>query len=128
MQPSFSAARSFRPSAECFVLSAWISLGLATPGHAQQGQGAAAAPTSAGGAVTLFQNVRIFDGKSGRLPGPSHVLVRGNRIERISATPICARASALPALQRLLRETTPGRRIHRCTPPNRPMVPDPCSI
>jgi imidazolonepropionase-like amidohydrolase len=39
-------------------------------------------------AVTVFQNVRIFDGKSGRLSGPSHVLVRGNRIERISVTPI----------------------------------------
>ena len=74
----------------CFVLSALLSLGLATPGHAQQGQGAAAAPTSAGGTVTLFQNVRIFDGKSGRLSAPSHVLVRGNRIERISATPIPA--------------------------------------
>jgi imidazolonepropionase-like amidohydrolase len=42
-------------------------------------------PTSA---VTVFQNVRIFDGKGGRLSGPSHVLVRGNKIERISATPI----------------------------------------
>lgn len=39
-------------------------------------------------AATVFQNVRIFDGKSGRLSGPSHVLVRGNKIERISATPI----------------------------------------
>jgi imidazolonepropionase-like amidohydrolase len=39
-------------------------------------------------AVTVFQNVRIFDGKGSRLSGPSHVLVRGNRIERISATPI----------------------------------------
>ena len=32
-------------------------------------------------ATTLFQNVRIFDGKSGRVTGPSDVLVRGNRIE-----------------------------------------------
>src|SRR5262249_37835707 len=39
-------------------------------------------------AVTLFENVRIFDGTNGRLSGPSHVLVRGNRIERISTTPI----------------------------------------
>ncbi len=39
-------------------------------------------------ATTVFQNVRIFDGKSGQLSGPSHVLVRGNRIERISSTPI----------------------------------------
>ncbi len=39
----------------------------------------------AAGAVTLFQNVRIFDGKSSALSGPSNVLVRGNTIERISA-------------------------------------------
>src|SRR5262245_16069235 len=36
----------------------------------------------------VFQNVRIFDGKSGQLSGPSHVLVHGNRIEHISSTPI----------------------------------------
>jgi imidazolonepropionase-like amidohydrolase len=39
-------------------------------------------------AVVVFHNVRIFDGKSGQLSGPSDVLVRGNKIERISATPI----------------------------------------
>jgi imidazolonepropionase-like amidohydrolase len=49
---------------------------------ALHGQGPAPATT------TVFQNVRIFDGKSGRLSGLSHVLVRGNRIERISVTPI----------------------------------------
>jgi imidazolonepropionase-like amidohydrolase len=36
--------------------------------------------------VTLFQNVRIFDGKSGTLSAPSHLLVRGNKIEKISTT------------------------------------------
>ena len=35
-------------------------------------------------AATLFQNVRIFDGKSGSLSEPQNVLVRGNKIERIS--------------------------------------------
>ena len=39
-------------------------------------------------AATVFQNVRIFDGKNGQLSEPSHVLVRGNKIERISSTPI----------------------------------------
>ena len=38
--------------------------------------------------ATVFQNVRIFDGKNGQLSEPSHVLVRGNKIERISSTPI----------------------------------------
>jgi imidazolonepropionase-like amidohydrolase len=38
--------------------------------------------------VTLFSNVRIFDGKADRLSAPSNVLVRGNIIEKISTTPI----------------------------------------
>src|SRR5262245_62363031 len=38
--------------------------------------------------VTVFSNVRIFDGKANELSTPSHVLVRGNIIERISTTPI----------------------------------------
>jgi imidazolonepropionase-like amidohydrolase len=37
-------------------------------------------------AVTLFSNVRIFDGKSATLSAPSHVLVRGNVIEKISTS------------------------------------------
>jgi imidazolonepropionase-like amidohydrolase len=39
-------------------------------------------------AAILFQNVRIFDGKSTTLSAPSNVLVRGNIIERISTSPI----------------------------------------
>ena len=42
---------------------------------------------------TLFHDVRIFDGKSGSLSAPSNVLVKGNVIERISATPIAAESS-----------------------------------
>jgi imidazolonepropionase-like amidohydrolase len=38
--------------------------------------------------ATVFENVRIFDVKSGQLSGPSHVLVRGNKIERISSSKI----------------------------------------
>src|SRR5215469_8087617 len=38
--------------------------------------------------VVLFQNVRVFDGKSGALSAPSNVLVRANKIERISTAPI----------------------------------------
>jgi len=38
--------------------------------------------------VTVVQNVHIFDGKNGRLSGLSNVLIRGNKIERISVTPI----------------------------------------
>ena len=45
-----------------------------------------AQPTSASGVV--FENVRIFDGRSPRLSGPSNVLVAGNVIRTISAAPI----------------------------------------
>ena len=38
--------------------------------------------------VTLFENVRIFDGENERLSEPSNVLVRGNKIEKISAAAI----------------------------------------
>jgi imidazolonepropionase-like amidohydrolase len=42
----------------------------------------------ASGAVTLFENVRIFDGRSATLSASSNVLVRGNKIETISIQPI----------------------------------------
>ena len=50
--------------------------------------------TLAGGATTLFQNVRIFNGKNAALSAPSNVLVRGNTIERISASPITVERNA----------------------------------
>jgi len=46
-------------------------------------------------AVTLFQNVRVFDGKSSSLSAPSNVLVKGNIIERISTAPISVESSAV---------------------------------
>jgi imidazolonepropionase-like amidohydrolase len=50
---------------------------------------AASSPAEAQLAVpTLFQNVRIFDGKSGAVSAPSSVLVRDNKIERISTSAI----------------------------------------
>jgi len=47
-------------------------------------------PAGAGnsGPITVFSNVRIFDGKSDKLSAPSYVLVRGNVIEKISTTPL----------------------------------------
>lgn len=38
--------------------------------------------------VTLFENVRIFDGRSPELSPPRNVLIRGNKIAKISADPI----------------------------------------
>src|SRR5262245_13694999 len=62
-------SRMFR-SGLTSVIPAALLLGVCHAGQAQE--------ATSGGAVTLFQNVRIFDGKSGSLSGPSHVLVRGN--------------------------------------------------
>jgi imidazolonepropionase-like amidohydrolase len=74
--------RQYRP----LVLAALI-VGLCQTGEAQEAKPASPA-TPSSGVVTLFQNVRIFDGKSSTLSGPKSVLVRGNQIERISAAPI----------------------------------------
>src|SRR6202171_852770 len=60
-----------------------MAVGLASAARAQGNP-----PTNAG--ATLFQNVRIFDGKGGSLSAPSSVLVKGNIIERISTVPIAA--------------------------------------
>ncbi|HYD15805.1 MAG TPA: amidohydrolase family protein, partial [Hyphomicrobium sp.] len=49
---------------------------------------AALSQEKATGPVTLFENVRVFDGKGSELSPPSNVLVRGNVIERVSADPI----------------------------------------
>ena len=45
--------------------------------------------------AVLFENVRVFDGKSAQLSGPTNVLVRGNKIEKISTAPIPVDRSAL---------------------------------
>jgi len=44
--------------------------------------------------TVVFQNVRIFDGRSNALSAPSNVLVRGNKIEKISPEPISVDRSA----------------------------------
>lgn len=63
-------------------------------------------PTPARTTSTLFENVRIFDGRNAALSAPSHVLVKDNIIERISADPIKIDADAnvrvIPAGGRVL--------------------------
>ena len=61
----------------CFLLLGGSSPALAAP--------AGSTPAPSPGPVTLFQNVRVFDGKGLGLSGPSDVLVRGNKIERIAS-------------------------------------------
>src|SRR5262245_53200684 len=60
-----------------------MAVGLASAAGAQGNP-----PANAG--ATLFQNVRIFDGKGASLSAPSNVLIKGNSIERISKEPIAA--------------------------------------
>jgi imidazolonepropionase-like amidohydrolase len=79
------------------LVFAALLVGLCQPGEAQEAQRAGPS-TLSGGAVTLFQNVRIFDGKSSTLSGPRNVLVRGNQIERISTDPIPTDRSATTVL------------------------------
>ena len=69
------------------VLAACI-LGFRQASMGQEAPGTAAPGALASGTATLFQNVRIFDGKSGALSAPSNVLVTGNKIEVISVNPI----------------------------------------
>jgi imidazolonepropionase-like amidohydrolase len=54
--------------------------------------GVAPPATRASSGATLFQHVRIFDGRTAALSAPSHVLVRGHTIERISASPLAVDA------------------------------------
>jgi imidazolonepropionase-like amidohydrolase len=81
-------------------LALCLSLGLAALviGHCRvslaqgdtdlEAPGLAPFPATLARGATLFQNVRIFDGKSDALSAPSDVLVKGNTIERISASSI----------------------------------------
>jgi imidazolonepropionase-like amidohydrolase len=68
------------------LVLAVLLVGLCQTGQAQVAPGAS--PSTTGGAITLFQNVRIFDGKSAALSAPVNVLIRGNIIEKISAEAI----------------------------------------
>ena len=85
-------------SAVCPKLIAALLLGLCPASLAQDyilaAPGSEPQATSGSKGATLFQNVRIFDGKSAALSAPSNVLVRGNIIERISPAPIAVDANA----------------------------------
>jgi imidazolonepropionase-like amidohydrolase len=69
------------------VLAA-LSIGMCQPSLAQGPSGSTPA------ASVLFQDVRIFDGKSSALSPVSSVLINGNVIKLISATPIAVEGNA----------------------------------
>ena len=79
-----------------YLLSAVIMACFLTPGTLAQEQ-----PTG-----VIFENVRIFNGTSGQLSGPSNVLVAGNVIKAISSAPI-----ADPAGTTVLRIRGNGRTL-----------------
>jgi imidazolonepropionase-like amidohydrolase len=74
------------------MLAAGLSIGLCHVSLAQEAPEVAPSATADDGGATLFQNVRIFDGKSEALSAPSNVLVNGNIVERISTAPIATEA------------------------------------
>jgi imidazolonepropionase-like amidohydrolase len=80
------------------LLAAALLVGLCQPGLAQYEAlelgPEDAAPILPAGGVTVFQNVRIFDGKNAALSAPSSVLVRSNIIEQISPNPAAAEDGA----------------------------------
>jgi imidazolonepropionase-like amidohydrolase len=82
-----------------FLASAALLVGFCQASSAQgdadlEAPGLEPFPTTLANSATLFQDVRIFDGKSAALSAPSNVLVRGNIIERISVSPIAVETNA----------------------------------
>src|SRR5690348_2193719 len=65
-----------------------IFLGLIGGAVAAASMWVASADAQERSAVTVIENVRIFDGTHPTLSAPSNVLVRGNIIEKISTSPI----------------------------------------
>jgi imidazolonepropionase-like amidohydrolase len=70
------------------TLSLTMMAGILAIGYCPTAAAQGGLPSQAPYAATLFENVRIFDGKNAALSASSHVLVRGNAIERISPAPI----------------------------------------
>src|SRR5262245_17180062 len=69
---------------------------------------AAAAQEHPRPAAVLFEDVRIFDGKSAQLSGPTNVLVRGNKIQTISSAPIQVDGSDTTRIEGAGRTLMPG--------------------
>lgn len=88
--PAAPEKENAMPGSRSRNLVATLALAGACMAH-ETPRAAAPAPVAAQPpAATLFQNVRIYDGKASALSGPANVLVIGNRIERVSSAPITA--------------------------------------
>jgi imidazolonepropionase-like amidohydrolase len=84
----------YRALASCISTVALLTLAVVFLAAPPVSEIASAQNPSAPDNVTLFENVRVFDGKSPELSPPRNVLVRGNKIEKISADPIPVDRSA----------------------------------
>src|SRR5262245_64790191 len=60
------------------------------------------------GPITLFESVRVFDGRGTALSEPANVLIRGNVIERISKDPIAVDPDATTIIKGDGRTLMPG--------------------
>jgi imidazolonepropionase-like amidohydrolase len=89
--------KSLKVAKNLAVLAA-IGLSLSTSPAARAQQGSA----------ILFENVRIFDGRGDAFSGPSNVLVRANKIEKISATPVTVDAAQTTRINGGGRVLMPG--------------------
>jgi imidazolonepropionase-like amidohydrolase len=56
----------------------------------------------------LFENVRIFDGKGDTVSGPTNVLIKGNKIEKISATAVSVDPAQTATINGAGRVLMPG--------------------
>ena len=77
-----------KPSISLFACVATLGLTAVVSLTGQQSGTPSSTPAADSPRVTLFQNVRIFDGKSDKLTAPSNVLIRGDKIEKISTDQI----------------------------------------
>jgi imidazolonepropionase-like amidohydrolase len=89
MSGTVSAENLKRTLSRSLMAAGLLAIGYCPTATAQSGS-----PSRVPDAAILFENVRIFDGRNAALSASSHVLVRGNAIERISAAPIDVRGNA----------------------------------
>lgn len=91
-----SSRRRVSALAVCALSFALIFSALIVSVSAAQAQQSQTPPADS--AVTLFNNVRVFDGKGSSLTEPTNVLVRGNLIAKISSAPIATDRMATTTL------------------------------
>jgi imidazolonepropionase-like amidohydrolase len=89
----------FVPQTAPFIFTAALLIGGCSVSFAQgdadlEAPGLEPFQSQVSGDTTLFENVRIFDGRTASLSAPANVLVTGGTVARISASPITAGTNA----------------------------------